>query len=258
MIYKVISYFIFLLKSKNQHGVHSPFVYALVTKCFYQKTNLKKTTNYLSIKNTLLNNDTIISVTDYGAKSKVFKTEQRSIKAIAKHVGLSNKRAQLLIRISEYFSPKNVLEFGTSVGLSASAISLGNPSSTITTLEGCPETAQIAKNQFDKFNLNNINVLVEEFDQSLSQLKINQPLDMVYFDGNHQKNATLKYFEYCLQHIHNDSFFIFDDIHWSREMKEAWEKIKAHPKVRVTIDTYQWGIVFFRTEQEKEHFTIRV
>jgi predicted O-methyltransferase YrrM len=258
MIYKVISYFIFLLKSKNQHGVHSPFVYDLVTKCFYQKTNLKKATIYSSIKNTLSHNNTIISVTDFGAKSKVFKTEQRRIKAIAKHVGLSTKRAQLLIRISAYFSPKHILEFGTSIGLSASAISLGNPNSTITTLEGCPETAQIAKNQFEKFNLNNINVVVGEFDQSLSQLKMNQPLDMVYFDGNHQKNATLKYFEHCLQHIHNDSFFIFDDIHWSKQMAEAWEEIKQHPEVRVTIDTYQWGIVFFRKEQEKEHFTIRV
>ena len=57
---------------------------------------------------------------------------------------------------------------------------------------------------------------------------------------------------------HNDSVFIFDDIHWSKGMEEAWEEIKAHPRVRVTIDSFFWGIVFFRQEQEKEHFTIRL
>ncbi|MFD1079748.1 O-methyltransferase, partial [Longispora fulva] len=79
-----------------------------------------------------------------------------------------------------------------------------------------------------------------------------------YFDGNHQKKATLEYFEKLFPTAHNDSVFIFDDIHWSKEMEEAWEEIKAHPAVRVTIDTFSWGFVFFRREQEKEHFTIRV
>uniref|UniRef100_UPI00404B6DEF hypothetical protein n=1 Tax=Flavobacterium sp. TaxID=239 RepID=UPI00404B6DEF len=32
----LISYLKFLLKSTNQHGVHSPFVFDLVTKCLYQ------------------------------------------------------------------------------------------------------------------------------------------------------------------------------------------------------------------------------
>ena len=72
----------------------------------------------------------------------------------------------------------------------------------------------------------------------------------------HSKKATLDYFEALLPTISNDSVWIFDDIHWSADMEEAWEIIKNHPKVTVTIDTFQWGIVFFRTEQEKEHFII--
>jgi hypothetical protein len=79
---------------------------------------------------------------------------------------------------------------------------------------------------------------------------------LVYFDGNHSKKATLDYFEALLPTISNDSVWIFDDIHWSADMEDAWEIIKNHPKVSVTIDTFQWGIVFFRTEQEKEHFII--
>lgn len=83
-------------------------------------------------------------------------------------------------------------------------------------------------------------------------------MDLVYFDGNHQKEATLKYFYQLLPLAHNDSVFIFDDIHWSKGMEEAWEEIKKHPDVRVTIDSFFWGIIFFRKEQEKEHFIIRL
>jgi hypothetical protein len=41
-------------------------------------------------------------------------------------------------------------------------------------------------------------------------------------------------------------------------MEEAWNIIKEHSLVTVTIDVFQWGIVFFRREQPKEHFIIRV
>jgi predicted O-methyltransferase YrrM len=81
-------------------------------------------------------------------------------------------------------------------------------------------------------------------------------VDFVFFDGNHQKQPTINYFEICLQKAHEKSVFVFDDIHWSEEMEQAWAYIKNHPKVTVTIDLFWIGIVFFRTEQVKEHFII--
>jgi predicted O-methyltransferase YrrM len=81
--------------------------------------------------------------------------------------------------------------------------------------------------------------------------------DLVFFDGNHKKEPTLSYFEQCLPHIHPGTIFLFDDIHWSAGMEEAWNIIRNHPKVRVSIDLYHLGIVFFREELSKEDFTIR-
>ncbi|HQX73085.1 MAG TPA: SAM-dependent methyltransferase, partial [Chitinophagaceae bacterium] len=61
-----------------------------------------------------------------------------------------------------------------------------------------------------------------------------------------------------LAKTNNDSILIFDDIHWSREMEQAWETIRNHPSVRCTIDLFFIGIVFFRQEfHEKQHFVIR-
>lgn len=255
---RAYSYLKFILKSTNQHGVHSPFVFDLTTKCFYKKKNTSKNNILKSYRNKLLTNNYKIEVQDFGSGSKIFKSDLRAINRIAKYAGINSKRATLLSSIIDYFKPKTILELGTSLGIGTAALHIGNPSAKITTLEGCKNTAEIAKTQFEKFSFQNINVITGEFTKTFSTLKIKNTLDMVYFDGNHQKEATLNYFHHCLQFINNESFFIFDDIHWSNEMESAWEEIKKHPKVKVTIDTFQWGIVFFRKEQEKEHFIIRV
>lgn len=259
MLQQIKSYLNFLYHSKNEHGVHSPFVFKLVTKCFYDKQNYPEYSILKSYLNTLLQNKNTIEVTDFGAGSRVFKSNTRQIAKIAKTAGITPKRAELLFRIVRYFQPENILEIGTSLGLATSALALGNPDAKITTLEGCQNTLNQCQSQLQKFNINNVNCVNTEFSSFLKNL---QPstynLQLIYFDGNHSKAATLNYFELLLPTVTNETVWIFDDIHWSAEMEEAWEIIKNHPKVTVTIDTFQWGLVFFRAEQEKEHFVIRV
>ncbi|WP_309608316.1 class I SAM-dependent methyltransferase [Flavobacterium sp.] len=258
MLFQIKSYLKFLWNSKNEHGVHSPFVFDLVTNCFYDKKKYPEYRILKDYRNSLLQNKNFIEVTDFGAGSKVFKSNKRQISKIAKTAGISTKRAELLFRIVTYFQPDSILEIGTSLGLATSALSLGNPKSKIQTLEGCLNTMTIAKKQLQLQNLNNIELINTEFSNYFAK---NNPQptthNLIYFDGNHSKKATLEYFEQLLPTISNDSVWIFDDIHWSLEMEIAWKTIQNHPKVKVTIDTFQWGIVFFRTEQEKEHFVIR-
>jgi predicted O-methyltransferase YrrM len=82
-------------------------------------------------------------------------------------------------------------------------------------------------------------------------------VDLAFIDGNHRLSPTLKYFETILPKTHADSIIIFDDIHWSEEMEQAWEKIRTDECVRLSIDLFFMGIVFFRKEfREKQHFTI--
>ena len=257
MLHILKSYINFIWNSKNEHGVHSPFVFDLVTKCFYDKTKFSEYTVLKQYRNSLLVNKNTIDVTDFGAGSRVFKSNTREISKIAKNAGISPKNAELLFRIVNYFQPESILEIGTSLGLATSALSLGNKNGKITTLEGCPNTMSIAKNQYQLQNLNNIEFINTEFSSYLKKLPTSS-FQLIYFDGNHSQKATLEYFELLLPTITNYSVWIFDDIHWSAEMENTWEIIKKHPKIKVTIDTFQWGIVFFRAEQEKEHFVIRV
>ncbi|MDI6051030.1 class I SAM-dependent methyltransferase [Flavobacterium sp. XS2P24] len=262
MFFQIKSYLQFLWHSKNEHAVHSPFVFNLLTKCFYDKKSKPEYAILKKYRNSLLANNNTIEVTDFGAGSKVFKSNTRVISKIAKTAGISPKRSELLFRITHYFQPDTILEIGTSLGLATSALSLGSRSvgikAKIITLEGCPETAKQAQLQFQKFNFNTIRSEITEFSTYLQNCTLNtEHFSLIYFDGNHSKKATLDYFELLLPTITNETVWIFDDIHWSPEMEEAWEIIKKHPKVTVTIDTFQWGLVFFRREQPKEHFVIR-
>ncbi|MBN4070567.1 class I SAM-dependent methyltransferase [Olleya sp. AH-315-F22] len=257
MLYQIKSYFKFLLKSTNQHGVHSPFVYNLITKCFYDKSNYDAYAQLKAYKKALLNNHNTIAVTDFGAGSHKMKSSIRIISQIAKNAGTTYSRAKLLFRFLNYFKFNTILELGTSLGIATHAMSLGNPKAKITTLEGCPNISKFSEDNFKQYNLENIEVLTGGFSDEIENLKHNT-YDLIFFDGNHHKEATLKYFETLLQTAHNDSVFIFDDIYWSKEMTEVWETLKKHPKVTVSIDTFFWGFVFFRKEQKKEHFTIRL
>jgi predicted O-methyltransferase YrrM len=253
--------------------VHSPFVFDLVTKCFYDATKYPEYETLKSYRKSLLENKNTIEVTDFGAGSRVFKSNTREISKIAQTAGITPKNAELLFRIVRYFQPKSVLEIGTSLGLATSALSLGleaetnraklNENTKIITLEGCPNTQKQAQEQLQSrsfgtnSNFQNIEFVNTEFSSYFKAIHPS-PIThhLIYFDGNHSKKATLDYFEALLPTISNDSVWIFDDIHWSADMEEAWGIIKNHPKVSVTIDTFQWGIVFFRAEQKKEHFII--
>jgi len=258
MLFQIKSYLKFLWYSKNEHAVHSPFVFNLLTKCFYDKKIKPEYAILKKYRKSLLENKNFIDVTDFGAGSKVFKSNRRQISKIAQTAGISPRRAELLFRVTNYFQPATILEIGTSLGLATSALALGNPKAKVVTIEGCPNTANVAQNQLAEFDCNNVESVISEFESFLISENIQATnYNLIYFDGNHSKKATLAYFELLLPTTDNDSIWILDDIHWSEDMEEAWKTIKKHPKVKVTIDTFQWGFVFFRHEQEKEHFIIR-
>ena len=255
MWYTIKTYIKFLLSSTNQHGVHSPFVYDIVTKCFYDKTQYKSYTEIGSYRQDLLQNHSVLTITDLGSGSKTHQSNERHISDIAKRSGTTLHRTKLLFRLVSYFESNTILELGTSVGIATQAMHLGNPKAQITSMEGCPNCSAIAKQHLQDYK--NITILTGDFKTYIPEFK-SKTFDFVFFDGNHNKEATLQYFESLLPTASNNSVFIFDDIYWSEGMTEAWDIIKQHPKVTVTIDTYFWGLVFFRKEQVKEHFKIRV
>ena len=256
MIHQSKSYIKFIRLSKNQHGVHSPFVYNLVTKCFNDKTKYPEYEILKKHRKALRSDHSFFEMTDFGQGSRVFKGNARKVSSVVKNAGMKKKRQKLLFRLAKYFKSENILELGTSLGLGTLALSLSNEFSAIHTVEGCQNTLKKAQEYFEKFNLHNIQIhqkLFSEFLQNTSE-----KFDLIFIDGDHNGERTLGYFNSLLKNVHNNSVIIFDDIYWSKDMTIAWQQIIANKKVTVSIDTFQWGLVFFRKEQSKQHFIIRV
>ena len=188
MIFRIKSYLQFLWHSKNEHGVHSPFVFLLLTQCFYNK------------------------------KIKL------PAATLSQYKGANSKKSRLLFKIIQYFSPKSILIVGPTT-FEKEVIALANPKSTI---------------DFD------IDIDID-----------NAIYNCIYFSSNNYSAITPETIEQLVLTIENDSFWILEDIHANAAAEALWQTLKQNPKVKVTIDTYRLGLIFFRREQEKEHFIIR-
>ncbi len=247
------------LQAGGRHRVHSPFVYALLEDVLLDSRNYYAFGAIEKRRQALYRDERSIRVRDYGAGSLVDGAGERRIADIARHAAKPPKFGRLLFRLVQRLQPDTVLELGTSLGISTAYMAAARSAARVVTLEGCPETAAVARQTFSSLALPHIEVLEGHFDDTLATVLRQLPrLDMAFLDGNHRKEPTLRYFSQCLTRTHADSVLVFDDIHWTRDMEEAWEEIKAHPSVTLSIDLFFMGLVFFREEiREKQHFILR-
>ncbi|MFY8024775.1 MAG: O-methyltransferase [Sediminibacterium sp.] len=256
-----LRYMHYWIRSSNPkgHGVHSPFVFELIDKVFIDDRNFYIFPLIEAAREELKFNNTVITVADFGAGSRLNATSSRTISSIAKSALKPKKFGQLLFRLVNHFAPTTILELGTSLGITTSYLAAANHRARVITMEGAPEIAQQAQRHFQHIGLQNIEQVVGNFDDTLADvLKKNESLDFVFIDGNHRYEPTLRYFDMMKPYLHEHSVLIFDDIHWSKEMEQAWAAIKKDETVTLTVDLFFIGLVFFRKEQkEKQHFIVQ-
>ena len=79
------------------------------------------------------------------------------------------------------------------------------------------------------------------------------PLDLIYVGEDGKPFNSISQESY-----HNDSMMMLKGMHRTKKRRNYWERIKKLPEVTVTIDLFHCSLVFFRKEQAKEHFKIRI
>ena len=255
---RYVKYWITASNGKG-HGVHSPFVFEWITRVLQDDRKFYAYASIEQQRELLLHDHQLLEVKDLGAGSRMGTLLQRKVSVVAAQSLKPTKYAQLLFRMVHYYGCKQVLELGTCLGITTAYLAAASDQVRVITLEGVEAYAQTANKVFNALGLNQVQGVQGNFDDTLGAvLKEHPSFDFVFIDGNHRLEPTLRYFEQILPNLHDNSIVVLDDIHWSKEMEKAWNTIREHPAVTLTLDLFFIGIVFFRKEQQqKEHFVIR-
>jgi len=257
VFYTPLAYAQYLMKARNSHALHAPFLYALYSDVIAIQKRYYAFGALDALRLALMQDIQQINVQDLGAGSKRMR-HVRSIGQIARYSAVSKKEGELLFRLVNEFSPHTILELGTSLGLSTLYMAEARRQAHIHTMEGCPETARVAQQNFDMLGAKNIQVHVGNIEQTLPALLTKIPaVDLAYLDANHQYEPTMRYFEQILPCLSSEALLIFDDIHWSKGMHQAWTEIVRHPEITISLDLFSFGIAFVSKKLSKEHFVLK-
>lgn len=250
--------FRFKSKPKGGHGIHSPFIYDLYTQSIDVKKKDVIFDKIESLRKDLIKDKRVLSKVDFGAGTKRKNNPEENIGSIVKKASIPPYMGQLLYRIINYLKPETIIELGTSVGISTMYVASGFKNSKVFSIEGDSNLSKIASENINKLGLTNVSIVNGEFDTSLSELlnKINK-IGLVFIDGNHSEEATLKYFKLISLKADGDTFIIFDDIRWSEGMERVWNNICKDECVSISIDLFNCGLIFFRKGVVKQHFNLR-
>jgi len=181
-----------------------------------------------------------------------------ALSQIAKTSLTSPRYARRLYHLVINMKASTMLEIGSSLGFTTAYLALANPNARIITLEGCPELCRKAREHYNRIGISNIEVMEGRFEETLPvALEKLGTVDLIYLDGNHHKESMLKYYEQCQTHINTKTVMVLDDIHASKGMEEAWDLIRARQEVRISLDLFYTGWLFYRKESSRQHFRLR-
>lgn len=254
LIAKGIKYYL-TLPHNTGHGIHSPFLFRLINEVFSKDIDydvFRKIENY---RQKLIWSNEKLLVSAMGARSSKH-SGYKKVKDIAQKESTPHHYGRLLYNLAREFKPENMLELGTCLGMGTIYMAMGNKDGKVFSIEGSAEKASLASSMLQK-EAPNAQIFTGNFDEQLPKvLQAADKIDLAFIDGNHKKEATLRYFEDILEYSHDNTILVFDDINWSPGMMEAWHEIQKHPKTRVCLDLFRMGIVLLNPKLQKENFTI--
>lgn len=228
---------------RKGHGVHSPFVYNLITKVIEERCLYYRFQDIELLRKQLLHKEEVIA--------------KQTIAAIVKREAIKPKHGALLFRLTNYFRPEKILQIGSSMGLSTLYLSSYKPGLTCISLEDTPEYASISQWVYEKGARTSIDLRIGDYKQLLPGiLEEMDTLDFVFFKLRKKQEEELRIFQECLHYITDQTVFVFEGIRTSRRMRDCWKQVCAHEKTTVCLDLFSMGIVFFNPKLHKRVYNV--
>jgi predicted O-methyltransferase YrrM len=256
----LLRYLKFFLRAKNEYSIHSPFVYKIYNEVL--KSGGKSQTNVSCLQveavvKELYRDKTPVNTADTGCPGRQGK--RKTVGSLAASLSQTKKSGRLLSRLVKYFMPLNIIELGTGAGVGSLYLASADVRIPVYSIEGNPQMAQISSRLIHQSRLSNVSLRKGMFDDVLPViLKETEAVGLMFIDGDHNSQSLIRYYSMIKPFLNKDSIIVLHDIYWSDDMLNGWKTLIAAPEVRVSVDVFHFGILFFDDSLAKQHFMLRI
>jgi len=214
-----------------------------VLKLLKATNKTKKIFQQVKIRCALSKRDFTFEATDLGAGNSDGKSNYKKISKIVHRETLPFSAALIMSVWAKKKKAKKILELGTSLGLTTSVLA-AITNAEITSIEGDPVLQRFARFTARKTGVEDkIHFILGDFDHYLEKLMQSTQFDIIFVDGNHTYQATMRYFRIISRLQPSGTIVIFDDINWSEGMRKAWKEIKNSSETKVIFNFVRTGII---------------
>ncbi len=255
--YTALSYLRYLWNSSSWSRLHSPCLFELFSYCVDEQNRWPEFALIEAKRLEMLQSKLIISRKDFGAGSISLNTRNQTIGSIAARALSLPYQCRFMARLAFHKQPEQILELGTSLGISTLYLGL---SFRVTTVEGDPAIAAVARSNFSAFEKDNIESVVSTFNDFFqSNINSASTYQLVFIDGDHRSEALLKCYEKLKRYVTKESIIVIDDLYWSKDMTHGWNTLIDKPEVMQSVDCFHFGLIFFSPDfLDKKHHVIRL
>ena len=224
---------------RGGHGVHSPFVFDLITKVIEEKQAYYCYEPLQTIRWQLQSDKSKIKIGD----------QELSLKRALRRHCFSTNECELLFRLCNYFQPTMIGAIGSGFGLVPLYLTGYSKSARCIVFEPEPAIAQVARNVYKKAVNASIDMIEKTF-----YLHPGLQYDFMVWGSGVADEFSMTVFEKTLPHITEKCVIVISGINDSSQAKQTWRTICAHPRVTVTLDLYTLGIVCFHPQLNRRTY----
>ena len=252
MKFRIIRRIIYLKRARHRrgHGIHSPFLFRLITEVVENKRKLPEYKIFKDLKEnamTILEDSSEISLS---AVYHQFNLPPANPHRLYRKVEMPLRYAKVVFRLLREFKPFSVINYGPTLGANLALLAMANKESLVYQYINDTAYEQISNDLLKYLTITNVRFFNESSVPSDDPafLIINYPYNPAVSHEVVQKRLDLQ---------GDDDVMIIRGIHESKAMEAIWKETIASESVRVSLDLFEIGIALFRKGLQKENFIQR-
>ena len=224
------------------YGVHSPFVFDLITSVIEEKCAFYSFHDFVRIRQQLSQNKQFVR----------YRGKRISVKKALQRDCISKKEGEFLFRLTNHYKPQTILSVGSSLGLAPLCLSKYASSVRCVTLENEPDFADIAIHVLNNETNLSLPIRTGNYRKTIPEaIEELQRIDCIFIEKDVEISDLNVIFSTCLPFTHDNTCCIWAGIRSTSEKYHYWKRIYQHPSVTVAVDLYHLGLLFLQPKLHK-------